>query len=136
MSSQTLRPSETLHQTLTRALGAAQVAVQLDEADQDTMSIVEAYQRSISLLDDVIRRGEHLPAHEAERLRGVCERYRERVQVLLLSRSVPIAQRSTDTLITSSKLWKFPGQARKARRWTVARLKVLGGCMSSSSIIL
>jgi uncharacterized protein len=49
-------PSETVHQTLTRALAAAQIAVKLDEANQDTMAIVEAYQGAIALMDDVIRR--------------------------------------------------------------------------------
>jgi hypothetical protein len=43
-------PSETVHQTLTRALAAAQIAVKLDEANQDTMAIVEAYQGAIALM--------------------------------------------------------------------------------------
>lgn len=59
-------PSETLHQTLTRALAAAQVAVKLDASDQDTNATVVAYQRCIFLLDDVIRR--EPSRHEAERL--------------------------------------------------------------------
>jgi hypothetical protein len=62
-------PSETLRQTLTRALGAAQIAVKLDAADQDTMAIVGAYQRSISLLEDVIRR--HPLEDEAKELSAI-----------------------------------------------------------------
>ncbi|KAJ7687408.1 hypothetical protein B0H17DRAFT_1332456 [Mycena rosella] len=49
-------PSETLHRTLTRALGAAQVAVKLDASNHDTNATVAAYQRCIALLDDVVRR--------------------------------------------------------------------------------
>ncbi|KAJ7508684.1 hypothetical protein B0H11DRAFT_1966237 [Mycena galericulata] len=101
-------PSETLRQTLTRALGAAQIAVKLDADDQDTMAAVEAYQRSISLLEDVICR--EPSEDEVERLKAIRATYRERVQVLLLCRSVLIAQQSTDTLIgTGAKGRKFRG---------------------------
>ncbi|KAJ7204459.1 hypothetical protein GGX14DRAFT_460475 [Mycena pura] len=129
-------PSETLSQTLTRALGAAQVAVKLDAADQDTMAIVSAYQRCISLLDDVIRR-EPLE-EEAERIRAIRSTYRDRVQVLLLCRSVPIARQSTETLTGTAdshlRIWKLPGCATTTRagRWTVERLKGICGCTSGS----
>ncbi|KAJ7665363.1 hypothetical protein DFH06DRAFT_1187120 [Mycena polygramma] len=124
-------PSENIRQTLKRALDAAQIAVKLDEADRDTMAIVEAYQRSISLLEDVIERNpleDVEDLDEVEQLRAIRSSYRERVQVLLLSRtrSVPIARQSTDL-----KPWKFPSpnaQAAKARRWTMQRLKVLCFC--------
>ncbi|KAJ7755046.1 hypothetical protein DFH07DRAFT_822717 [Mycena maculata] len=123
-------PSETLSQTLTRALGAAQIAVKLDADDQDTMAAVEAYQRSISLLEDVIRR--EPSEDEVTRLETIRATYRERIEVLLLCRSVPITQQSCNTLI-GGKPRKFKGcnlRASRARRWTVERMKVLCGCTS------
>ncbi|KAJ7922825.1 hypothetical protein B0H13DRAFT_1981878 [Mycena leptocephala] len=133
-------PSETLRQTLTRALGAAQIAVKLDAADQDTMAIVSAYQRSISLLEDVIRR--HPLEDEVKELSAIRSSYQERVKVLLLTRSVPIAQRSTETLVGTpeghAKPWRLPGctgKAAKARRWTMKRLKVLCGCTDGSVML-
>ncbi|KAJ7269319.1 hypothetical protein B0H12DRAFT_1095211 [Mycena haematopus] len=136
-------PSETVPQTLKRALAAAQIAVKLDEANQDTMAIVEAYQRSISLLDAVISRD---PLDD--QLTGIRESYRQRIEVLLLSRTVPIvAQQSTETLIKTvkeqSKPWKFPSKPSQthvvfdanSRRWTVKRLKALCGCTDGSVLI-
>jgi len=131
-------PSETLSQTLTRALGAAQVAVKLDAADQDAMAIVSAYRRCISLLDDVIRR-EPLQ-EEAERIRAIRSTYRDRVEVLLLCRSVPIARQSTETLIGTAEShlgrWKVAETRCSfmagSRRWTVERLKRICGCTSGS----
>ncbi|KAJ6601420.1 hypothetical protein DFH09DRAFT_562914 [Mycena vulgaris] len=120
-------PAETLHRTLTRALGAAQVAVKLDASDHDTNAIVDAYQRCIFLLDDVLRR--EPSEEETERLTAIRSSYRDRIQVLLLCRSVPVAQQSTETLIEQVKPWRFQGG--KARRWTLERLKVLCGCTNS-----
>ncbi|KAJ6523602.1 hypothetical protein B0H19DRAFT_1085675 [Mycena capillaripes] len=102
-------PSETVRQTLTRALGAAQIAVKLDAADQDTMAIVKAYQRAISLLEDVIER--HPLDDEVEQLKAIRSSYRERVEVLLLSRSVPIARQSAETLVGPDKPWRFPSKS-------------------------
>ncbi|KAK7063863.1 hypothetical protein R3P38DRAFT_2820864 [Favolaschia claudopus] len=131
-------PSETTRQTLTRALAAANIAVKLDEANQDTTAIVDAYQRSILLLDEVISR--HDVSEELERLAAVRTTYRHRIEVLLLSRTVPITQQqSTETLIgtaeSASKSWKFPKcteTAKKARRWT----KLLCGCTRDGSIMI
>ncbi|KAJ6623074.1 hypothetical protein B0H10DRAFT_2213771 [Mycena sp. CBHHK59/15] len=98
-------PSETVRQTLTRALHFAQIAVQLDAADKDTNAIVEAYHHCVSLMDNAIRR--ETDAAEVERLQAIRASYRDRIQVLLLCRSVPIAQQSTETLIGTAESEKF-----------------------------
>ncbi|KAJ7116801.1 hypothetical protein C8R43DRAFT_1038124 [Mycena crocata] len=128
-------PSETVAQTLTRALSAAQVAVKLDAADQDALAIVQAYQRSIVLLEEVIRR--ESSEEETTRLMAIRTSYRERVQVLLLGRSVPIPRQSTETLVDYNKPWKkgCSRRASKARRWTVDHLKTLCGCADGSVVI-
>ncbi|KAJ6520240.1 hypothetical protein C8R45DRAFT_1086122 [Mycena sanguinolenta] len=100
MSTTRISP-ESVQQTLQRALSAAQAAVKLDEANRDTMAIVEAYRRSISLLDHVISR--HPIPDEVDRLTDIRATYSERIQVLMLSRTIPVvAQQSTETLIKTS----------------------------------
>ncbi|KAJ7292908.1 hypothetical protein C8J57DRAFT_9933 [Mycena rebaudengoi] len=88
-SPKSMLPSETIRQTLARALAQADIAVGLDAADTDTMAIVEAYRRCISLLDIVLDR--EAVDEDTERLRAVRSSYRSRIEVLLLTRTT-IAQ--------------------------------------------
>ncbi|KAF7307315.1 hypothetical protein MIND_00525500 [Mycena indigotica] len=113
-------PAESLDQTITRALAAAQVAVNLDAADQDAMAIALAYQRCISLLDEAVRRN----PTERDWVDPVRSKYQERVKVLLLSRTV-IAEEDEQEQDRGKARGLGLNYVRKARRWTIGRMRAL-----------
>nr|GAT59814.1 predicted protein [Mycena chlorophos] len=122
-------PSESLHQTLTRARAAAQVAVTLDAADNDTPSTIQAYQRCIALLDEALRKPrteeednwiQTLVGCATSRSAGTAHKtaqrskYEKRVEVLLYSNSEIAEQEEEEPL----KERRIAALRRKARRWS------------------
>ncbi len=98
------RPSS--RRALTRALQLARDAVQLDSANEDPQAAVQAYARSVTLLNEVmerVRRGEDstesrrshrrrsVAAQEEEvrRLQNIHDTYADRMNILSIIYSIP-----------------------------------------------